>query len=101
MECAKDVVYYRGVMAELHLDQVEPTPLYNDNKSAITLATRYSGQNKRVRYMMTKINWLMEKTREQVYNLVYMASDTLPSDFGTKRLQPSAFQSLRTKVMGS
>ena len=101
VECAKDVVYYRGVMAELHLDQVEPTPLYNDNKSAITLATRYSGQNKRVRYMMTKINWLMEKTREQVYNLVYMASDMLPADFGTKRLQPSTFQSLRSRVLGS
>ena len=59
-------------------------PVYNDNKSAITLSTQYSGAHKRVRYMLTRINWLMEKTKEKVYELLYLSSPELPADFGTK-----------------
>jgi len=84
VEAVKDVILLRGVCVDLHQEQIEPTPVYNDNKSAITLSTQYSGAHKRVRYMLTRINWLMEKTKEKVYELLYLSSPELPADFGTK-----------------
>ena len=78
----KDVILLRGVSVDLHQEQIEPTPVYNDNQSAITLSTMYSGAHKRVRYMLTRINWLMEKTKEKVYELLYLSSPELPADWG-------------------
>jgi hypothetical protein len=62
----KDVILLRGISVDLHQEQIVPTPVYNNNQSAITLSTMYSGAHKRVRYMLTRINWLMEKTKEKV-----------------------------------
>lgn len=84
VEAVKDVILYRGIFVELHQTQIEPTPVYNDNKSTITLATKYSGMHKRIRYMLTKVNWLMEKSKEQVYKLLYLKSEDLPADHFTK-----------------
>jgi len=100
VEAVKDVILYRGVCAELHQTQIEPTPVYNDNKSAITLATLYSGAHKRVRYMLTRVNWLMEKTKEQVYELLYLASPDLPADFGTKLHTGEKREKQMNAVMG-
>ena len=90
----------RGVFEELHQTQIEPTPVYNDNKSTITLATKYSGAHKRVRYMLTKINWLMEKSKEAVYRLLYLQSDKLPADLGTKLHTGEKHQNKMDVVMG-
>ena len=101
VECVMDIIFFRGVLNELHMEQLEPTPLYNDNKSTITLATRYSGVNKRVRYMLMRVNWLMEKSKEQIYNLVWLASEQLPSDFGPKRQTGAEFERQSARVMGT
>ena len=100
VEAMKDVILYRGVLLELHQPQIEPTPVYNDNKSTITLATNYNGMHKRVRYMLTRVNWLMEKSKEQIYKLLYMKSEDLPADFGTKFHAGAKRLKLADAVMG-
>ena len=84
----------------MHQTQMEPTPLYNDNKSALTLATRYSGKHKRVRYMLPRINWLMEKSKEMIFRLLYLSSEELPVDIGTKRYGGKCFQNKRANLLG-
>lgn len=96
----KDVILLRGISVDLHQEQIEPTPVYNDNQSAITLSTMYSGAHKRVRYMLTRINWLMEKTKEKVYELLYLSSPELPADFGTKLHTGEKRQKGQNVVMG-
>ena len=100
VEGAKDIIFYRGLLDEMHQTQILPTPLYNDNKSTLTLATRYSGKHKRVRYMLPRINWLMEKSKEQIFKLLYLSSELLPADMGTKRHGGKLFQQKRDAVMG-
>ena len=100
VEAMKDVILYRGVLLELHQPQIEPTPVYNDNKSTITLATNYNGMHKHVRYMLTRVNWLMEKSKEQIYKLLYMKSEDLPADFGTKFHAGAKRLKLADAVMG-
>jgi hypothetical protein len=34
--------------------------------------------------MLTRINWLMEKIKEKVYELIHLSSPELPAEFGTK-----------------
>ena len=83
VEVAKDTVFYRGVLYELGQRQFFPTPLYGDNDATRRLATHYDGSHKRVRYMLPKINWLMEQTKAEVIKLVRLATDDLHVDIGT------------------
>ena len=96
----KDVILLSGISVDLHQEQIEPTPVYIDNQSAITLTTMYSGAHKRVRYMLTRINWLMEKTKEKVYELLYLSSPELPADFSTKLHTGEKRQKGQDVVMG-
>jgi len=100
VECVKDAILLGGCLEEMHQTQLKPIPIYNDNQSAITLATRYSGNHRRVRYMLPKINWLMEKSKAGIYELLYMFTKLLPSDFGTKRLSGTPFKEGCNRTMG-
>jgi hypothetical protein len=99
-ECAKTTIFLREVMAELHQTQLKPTVIYNDNKSSITLATAYSGNHKRIRYMIPKITWLMEQVKGQSIALHYMSTQVLPQDIGTKALVGPDFLKKRDMLMG-
>jgi hypothetical protein len=101
IECVKTTIMLRGVLAELHQPQLTPTVLFNDNKSAITLAQAYSGNHNRVRYLLPKINWLMEQIREGVIQLHYMETEKLTVDMGTKALPPVDFIRLRNQLLGT
>ena len=41
-EAAKDIIFFRNVLAELGFPQFHPTPLYIDNKSTITLGSNFA-----------------------------------------------------------
>ena len=100
VELTKDSIFFRGILDELHQTQVEPTPLYVDNDSTRSLATHYDGSHKRVRYMLPKINWLMEQTTAQVIKLVRLNSMELPPDIGTKNGRGVEFYKKRDRTMG-
>ncbi len=100
VEAAKDGILFRGVLQELHQQQFKPTPLYGDNDATIQLATKYSGRHKRVRYMLPKINWLMEQTKGQIFKMLRLGTRLLPPDVGTKLGRGTEFTQKTEKVMG-
>ena len=100
VELAKDSIFYRGILSELGQTQFEPTPLYGDNDATRSLATHYDGSHKRVRYMLPKINWLMEQTTAEVIKMVRMSTTVLPVDIGTKNGRGSEFYGKRDRAMG-
>jgi len=100
VELAKDTIFYRGILSELHLTQMHPTPLYGDNDSTRSLAMHYYGSHKRVRYMLPKVNWLMEQTKGEVIKLVRMSTDIEPIDIVTKNGRGTNFYQKRDRVMG-
>jgi hypothetical protein len=101
IECAKDAIFYRGVLQELHLQQVQPTPLYGDNDSTILLSTEYSNKHRRVRYMPPKIMWLMEQTKSHVLKMLRLGTTELPPNVGTKIGGGTEFNMKMKRVMGS
>ena len=101
IECAKDAIFYRGVLQELHLAQINATPLYGDNDSTIILATEYGNKHKRVRYLLPKIMWLMEHTKGQVLKFLRLGTTELPPDVGTKIGGGTEFNNKLNRVMGN
>ena len=100
VECVKDVILLTGCLEDMHQTQLDPVPIYNDNKSTITLATQYGGNSKRVRYMIPRIAWLMEKFNDGIYRLNYMNTNEMPADIGTKRKSGTPFKEGRARAMG-
>jgi hypothetical protein len=101
VECVKTIVLFRGVLHELHLEQMIPTVLFNDNKSAITLGNDYSGNFNRVRYFVPKVHWLLDQVRQGVVRLEYMSTKHLPPDMETKPLVGQDFELKRRLRMGT
>ena len=86
VEETKDIIWQQNLMNDLGLEQKEPTTIFNDNASGIHLVTKYDGKHKKVRYCLGKINFCLDKVKEQIVKYSYMRSEDLPPDAGTKLL---------------
>jgi len=84
IESAKDVVFFRNILAELGFQQLSPTVLFIDNKSAISLAQAFSGNHKKVRHYMARLRFLIEQVETQVIKLEHLEGTEHPSDVLTK-----------------
>ena len=100
IELTKDSIFFRGLLAELHQEQMNPTPLYGDNDSTQTLAMSFNGNHKRVRYMLPKIHFLMEQVKTAVVTFLRMGTKELPADTGTKHGTGTEWRYKKGSVMG-
>jgi hypothetical protein len=98
-ETLKTTIHVRCLLKELHQEQLGPTPIYNDNESCIRLGMKYSGEHKRVRYMLPKINFIMEHTQAGTITLLHMPGVDLPPDMHTKALPGPAFKKKRVRYV--
>ena len=80
---------------------MEPTPVFEDNASAITLATNWSGNNKRTKHFNIRIHFLLEQYNESIINLVHLSSENQIADILTKPLSTDMFLRLRDMLLGS
>ena len=99
VECVKTIILFRGVLEELHLAQLRPTPVFNDNKSQIILANQYSGRTKSLRYILPRISWLLSQVQQLKCRLYYTKTEDLTPDVGTKPLETRDFARKRTLLL--
>ena len=100
MEATKNIIYFRNVLAELGFPLTSPSPLWVDNKSLIELATRFSGNHKRVRHFLVRIHFLMEQVKEQTITMEYVDTTANTADQLTKPLTGTPFLLARQSLMG-
>jgi len=98
VEAAKDILYFRNVLAELGFATNSPSSIKVDNKSLIELATRFSGNHKRVRHFLVRIHFLMEQVNAKTITLDYVDTTANTADQLTKPLTGTAF--VRQSLMG-
>jgi hypothetical protein len=98
-ECVKTIILFRGVLDELRLTQLRPTPLFNDNESAIILGMNYSGNTKNIRYIIPRITWLVEQVKGMVCQLFHTGTADIPPDVQTKPLEAPDFERKRSLMM--
>jgi hypothetical protein len=99
-ETAKDVVYFRNVLTELGFPTSKPTSIKVDNQSLIALATKFSGNHKRVRHFLSRINYLIEQVDGKIITLDYVDTKLNTADQLTKPLAEPAFLLARQRLMG-
>jgi hypothetical protein len=100
VEAAKDILYFRNVLAELGFATNSPSSIKVDNKSLIELATRFSGNHKRVRHFLVRIHFLMEQVNAKTITLDYVDTTANTADQLTKPLTGTAFVRGRQSLMG-
>ena len=101
IECTKDIILFRGILQELHQQQMRATPVFGDNDSTIRLGSNYNGNHKRVRYMLPKVNWLMDMVKAGVVQLFRMGTKKLPPDTLTKASSGSDWEDKIATMSGS
>ena len=100
VEATKDIIYFRAVLSELGFPQIQPTPLYVDNKSLITLAHEFSGKHKRCKHFLARIHFMIEQVEHQVIKLEHLCGLNLPADTLTKALSRPKFEEHRATLLG-
>jgi hypothetical protein len=101
VECAKVGVVLRFILKELGHPQLHPTPLYNDNKSAINVTTEHSGEQKKMKYMFPRITYLMDLFNEKIIKQTYKETTKLQVDIGTKAVVGKDFKNKRKTMLGN
>ena len=100
VEATKDIQYFRSLLKWAGFEQLEPTPLFVDNKSLIVLAQQFSGNHKRVRHFLARINYMIEQVELQTVKLVHLSGADLKADTLTKPLPRSSFELHTDKLLG-
>jgi hypothetical protein len=100
VECTKEVIWFRNQLAELGFAQMEPTVIFADNSSMITLASDFSGNHKRVKHYLIRINFLLEQVRNKVIVFHKVPTESNTADVLTKPLGPIDFTRHRNKLLG-
>jgi hypothetical protein len=101
VECVKEIIWFRQLLAELGLPQASPTVLRADNSSMITLAQAFSGQHKKTKHFMVKINFMIENVKNGEIVLNHVPSEANIADILTKPLGPVDFIRLRPLLLGN
>ena len=84
IECTKDIIFFRDLLAELGYAQLTPTTLHVDNKSTIALSQPLTGEHRKVRHFMARLRFLIEQVEKQVIRLEHLEGTSHPSDVLSK-----------------
>lgn len=92
--CACQAVWLRRILKEIHCNQVGPTLIYCDNRSAIKLS-KNPVLHGRSKHIDVRFHFLRDLTKEEVVELVYCQSQDQIADILTKPLKLETFVKLR------
>jgi hypothetical protein len=100
VEATKEIMWFRQLLEELGFPQMKPTLVFADNASMITLAEDYSGNHKRVKHYLTRVNFMIEQVRMGSVEFQHVTSELNVADILTKPLGPVEFLRLRGPLLG-
>jgi hypothetical protein len=98
-EAAKEVIWFRELMAELGHKQNEPTVVYEDNKSCISFALNATS-HERTKHIDTRKYWLRDLVRDEKIELKHVVSNNQIADIFTKGQLNWLFENQRDKLFG-
>jgi ribosomal protein L30/L7E len=96
---AKEVQWARSLLEELGYKQLEPTVLYEDNKSTIHMINNESHTQK-TKHVDIRYQYIREAVKNQVLTMVHKDTENMTSDIETKPAPPRTFLHLRPQLLG-
>jgi hypothetical protein len=85
VEAIKDCTWIRGLLNEIGYPQLEPTIIYQDNKSAITLS-EIDSLPTRTRHIVNRLSYIKQEIEIGTIQLKYVPSKLMVADVLTKLL---------------
>jgi len=98
--CACDVMGFRELMKELGLEQTDATTIWQDNQAAIQIAMNRGSLSKKTRAMDIRVFSVRNKIEDMKVVPIYVKTQLMLADIGTKALEPGLFASLRDQLCG-
>lgn len=93
-----EVVWLRGLLAEIGFPQSSPTPLHADNTSAIQIATNLV-YHERTKHIEVDCHYIREVVDKGVITLPHVSSDLQMAEAFTKSMAQQCHQFLVGKLM--
>lgn len=94
-EAAKEVLWLRTLLLDFGIKSPEPTLLYNDNQSCISIVTNGDFMQ-RTKYIGVRYHFIRDYVQRQIIDLQYCASEHNVADMMTKPLNGPRIIFLRT-----
>jgi len=94
---AKEILWCRRLLCSLGYPQLEPTILFEDNKSTISMI-KNKCNGKRTKHIDVRYNLIRELCEKMVIAITYLSSAEMTSDTVTKSLAPGPFNHLQNKL---
>ena len=93
-EAATYILWSRLLMSELGYSQESPTVVYEDNQSAIQMATNGGGSFKRSKHMLVRNSFVTELVNSDVLRLQYCPTEDMVADMLTKPMDQKRLKHL-------
>jgi hypothetical protein len=98
--CSCDVAGLRNLMDEVGLHQELPTVIFQDNKPAIQIAMNRGALAKKTRSMELRTLSVRNKIEDGKVIPIYLRTEDMVADIGTKALEVPRFERLRDLLTG-
>jgi transposase InsO family protein len=93
-----EVLWLRGLLAELGLDVETPSTIFGDNQSAIALS-EHGVKSERTKHIDVKYHFITDEISKRVVTVKWVPSAEQQADIFTKALAAPVFELLRKKIM--
>ena len=90
-ELGKKIIHFRNILEELGFKQHHPTTIFEDNKSAIKLATSIQVTQKS-RLISIRHYYIRDLIKNNEVRIIHLPSNLMTSDMLTKPLGPTTFK---------
>jgi hypothetical protein len=97
-KAVKKCMHYRQLLSDLGFSQTAPTVIFEDNKSAITLATAPE-ITKNAKHIHTRHHYIRDVVAQGLFVLQHLPTADQVADIFTKPLPKKTFLLLRAKLM--
>ena len=92
------MVWVRGLLADMGMPQMGPTPLWVDNQAAVAMASD-AGSVGRTRHIARRARFLLEVHAQGALRAAYTPGLQQVADILTKPLERARFETLRSRLM--
>jgi hypothetical protein len=94
----QEVLWLRGMLAELGLNFQLPSTVYGDNQSAIAVS-KQGVRSQRTKHVDVKYHFVTQSVEEKKVRLQWVPTAQQQADIFTKALAKPLFQNLRSQLM--
>ena len=95
----KEIKWARGFLLSVGFPQKNPTILYEDNMSTISMIKNKSN-GKRTKHVEVRFNLVRDEVSNKTIAMQWLNTEDMTLDMMTKALSPAPFCHLRTKLLG-